>query len=303
MEKICVLMSTYNGEKYIREQIDSILNQKNVDIDLIVRDDGSTDSTVEILNEYAEKGLLKFFTGENLKPAKSFMNLVYNAGSYKYYAFADQDDFWNENKLYKAVEKISSLTKAKKKVVYISSVEIVDKNLNHISDSISKVKFSLEESFIISPAVGCTMVFNNYMRDEIIKKNIDNLEIGLHDSWIYRVALAIGGEIIYDTNSYIKYRQHENNAIGAKNNKSLEDSIKELLKVRRKYKSEVAINILNLYNDEILEKNKIFLEKIARLNKKTTIFYKVKIILDRKIKSTNKKMNFKFYYDILKNRI
>ena len=80
MEKVCVLMSTYNGEKYLREQIDSILNQENVEVDILIRDDGSTDNTLNILKEYIKKHKnINYYTGANLRSAKSFMNLLFTA--------------------------------------------------------------------------------------------------------------------------------------------------------------------------------------------------------------------------------
>ena len=83
---VCVLMSTYNGEKYLEEQIDSILAQKGCKVQLLVRDDGSSDGTIGILQKYHEEGYLEYYTGENLKPAKSFMDLLYNAPKAEYYA-------------------------------------------------------------------------------------------------------------------------------------------------------------------------------------------------------------------------
>ena len=98
--RVAVLMSTYNGEKYIREQIDSILEQSgNFDLDLWVRDDGSKDSTQQILQEYAQQRKLHWYTGENLGAAHSFIDLVRKCKGYDYYAFADQDDYWMTNKI------------------------------------------------------------------------------------------------------------------------------------------------------------------------------------------------------------
>lgn len=105
--KIAVLISTYNGEKYIRDQIESIMSQKvDAQIDIIVRDDGSTDKTKDILEEYSKQKKLKWYTGENLKPANSFFNLLIQNETYDYYAFADQDDYWKNDKLRRAIEKI-----------------------------------------------------------------------------------------------------------------------------------------------------------------------------------------------------
>lgn len=93
--KAAVLMSTYNGARFIREQLDSILDQTGeFELDLWVRDDGSTDGTKDILNDYESRGLLRWYTGENLGPAQSFLDLVRRTLGYDWYAFADQDDFW-----------------------------------------------------------------------------------------------------------------------------------------------------------------------------------------------------------------
>ena len=80
MYTFSVLMSTYNGERYLRQQIDSILQQEGVKVQLLVRDDGSTDNTLDILNGYAQKGLLKWYQGENLKSARSFLTLLKEIG-------------------------------------------------------------------------------------------------------------------------------------------------------------------------------------------------------------------------------
>ena len=79
MKNVLVMLSTYNGEKYLREQIESVLKQENVKISILVRDDGSTDNTCNILEEYQKKGLLRWYTGKNLKPAKSFIDLIFHA--------------------------------------------------------------------------------------------------------------------------------------------------------------------------------------------------------------------------------
>jgi rhamnosyltransferase len=104
-KKVCVLLSTYNGEAYLREQIDSILAQIDVSVELIIRDDGSKDSTVKIINEYKNQyvNVLILDSYKNLGPANSFMELLYASGDADYYAFAEQDDIWLPEKLSKAI--------------------------------------------------------------------------------------------------------------------------------------------------------------------------------------------------------
>ena len=96
MKTVAVLMSTYNGENYIKEQIESIFNQKGVIVKLYVRDDGSKDRTLEILKDYN----VNLEKGTNIGYIKSFMWLIKNVPFADYYALADQDDVWDEDKLY-----------------------------------------------------------------------------------------------------------------------------------------------------------------------------------------------------------
>ena len=104
MEKIVVLLSTYNGEKYLEEQLDSLASQNGVVIELLVRDDGSTDGTAAILDRWQDEGRLSWYTSANLGPGKSFMHLLQTAGGGGYYAFCDQDDVWLPDKVKRVME-------------------------------------------------------------------------------------------------------------------------------------------------------------------------------------------------------
>ena len=109
---VTVAMSTYNGERYLREQIDSILNQKNVDIVLFVRDDGSKDATLDILGEYSAKyDNVLFSAGNNLGIGKSFYEALRLAPESDYYAFSDQDDVWLQDKVASGVKALEMLEK------------------------------------------------------------------------------------------------------------------------------------------------------------------------------------------------
>ena len=107
--KVCVLISTYNGERFLEEQIASIIAQKGVEVDILVRDDGSSDMTCSLLERWQKEGKLKWYKGENLGFARSFMNLLKTASGYDYYAFCDQDDIWLEDKLQRAVTALEKI--------------------------------------------------------------------------------------------------------------------------------------------------------------------------------------------------
>lgn len=100
MKTVMVIMSTYNGEKFIQEQIDSILNQINCCTKIYVRDDGSTDRTVEILDDYKQRGLIDYCVGENLKPAKSFLTALLDCRTSRLLRISDQASIWEKDKLY-----------------------------------------------------------------------------------------------------------------------------------------------------------------------------------------------------------
>ncbi|MDE6504999.1 MAG: glycosyltransferase family 2 protein [Clostridia bacterium] len=233
MKTVAVLMSTYNGEKYLREQIDSILNQSNVDVRLFVRDDGSSDNTKEILTEYAEKyDVINLDFAENAGVGNSFMNLLYSApDTFDYYAFADQDDIWESKKLFEATE----LLQKSGKFLYASNQENVDKNGNSLGlryDENCKIHMTpvsiLEKNMI----AGCTMVVTNdfyrILIEESRRPSEELLNNRIHDVWLAMVASVYDG-IVYDKRSFIKYRQHENNVVGA-GKSSLSKRIKERTK-------------------------------------------------------------------------
>ncbi len=218
MNRIAVLMSTYNGEKYLREQLDSLLNQKGVISDIFVRDDGSCDGTKNILCEYEEKhSNIHLLFGKNIGVGNSFMNLLYSIpDDYDYYAFSDQDDIWEDVKL---TEGIKVLEKSGRQL-YASNMECVDKDGTSLG-----IRFTDDTKICISPInilgfnmlAGCTLIMTNKFYKFLSKienrPSTELLNIRIHDVWCVMVA-AIYDEIIYDEKSFIKYRQHNNNASG-----------------------------------------------------------------------------------------
>lgn len=282
MKLVTVLMSTYNGEEYINTQIESLVSQRDVDIKILVRDDGSTDNTISILKEWQSKGVLEFYSGSNIRPAKSFMELVYNAPESNYYAFCDQDDVWEEDKLINAVNMLSEKDNNKPSL-YFSRAKLVDKNLNYLGYSDSNPAYSLPGILLGSHAIGCTMVFNrqllNLLRENPPRSNI------LHDAWTIRVCLAVDGNVVFDKNSYINYRQHGNNVVGAsksnikrylriinnsiKNKNQKSRSAQELLEVLSQHMSQESVELVYLaanYKDSIQNRISLAMNKKFRRN-------------------------------------
>lgn len=242
MYKIVVLMSTYNGEKYLEEQIESIINQ-TIKAKIIVRDDGSKDKTQMILDKYKKRGYLEWYQGKNIGFMRSFLTLIKKAPVAEYYAFADQDDYWEKNKLEEAIKK---LEKEKKACLYCSNLALVDENLNKIPYNYNnkKVNISFESILWRNISAGCTMVFNNNLRKYIDMYEPKNIKY--HDWWICLLAISLG-KVIYDKNSYIKYRQHSSNVIGCKNNIKRNYSW-----LKSKFKNDINWNFGRPYQQELL---------------------------------------------------
>jgi glycosyltransferase involved in cell wall biosynthesis len=216
--KVQVLLSTYNGEKYIDEQMKSLLSQEGVELYIIIRDDGSTDGTVGKLEKYIEKYPDRICISENgnLGAAGSFFDLIGKASDeYDYYAFCDQDDVWNKDKIIQAISHLIKKT-AGQPLMYCSSTQMVDQHLNplNIWPSPPQKQLSLYNALIENVCVGCTMLINKEALD-IVKSNLPrNLKnVIMHDWWIY-LCVSTFGEVVFDIEPSILYRQHQSNALG-----------------------------------------------------------------------------------------
>lgn len=215
MDRVCVLMASYNGEKFIREQIDSILRQEGVEVSLVVRDDHSTDSTPEILREYEEAGKISVLRDDiHLGAPNGFMKLLYEADPCDYYAFADQDDIWLPDKLSRAVNAIRGFDGP---ALYCSN-QIIYKNGTDEGLRFRKApNYTLVNSLCGNSLSGCTMVFNRALWEEMRKEghrpDPDLLNVRMHDVWTLLSALVLG-QVVYDEGSRIRYRIHESNTVG-----------------------------------------------------------------------------------------
>jgi glycosyltransferase involved in cell wall biosynthesis len=210
--KVNVLLSTYNGEAYLAEQLDSLFHQDYANFSLTVRDDGSTDRTWAILSHYAQRhAQVQLFRGENLGASRSFFWLLSHADSdAHYFALCDQDDVWHRHKLSRA---ISFLSQAPDDcpLLYFSRFEIVDAHLRHLGYSPRAKRIGFANALVQNQATGCTMVFNQALR-QLILSALPERTI-MHDWWIYLVASAFS-KLFYDETPTLLYRQHSANAIG-----------------------------------------------------------------------------------------
>lgn len=217
---VAVVMSTFNGEKYLREQLDSILNQQGVAVTLYIRDDGSSDGTKEILSEYEKINNNVYVDyAQNVGVGNSFMNALYSVpDTYEFYAFADQDDIWQEEKLSEAIKFLIDRGKS----LYASNQENVDSEGNSLGlrweKDDERVFLSPEGITATNVLCGCTMVMTGEFKKLICEENrrpsSTILKIKNHDGWIATVGAVYDG-LVYDNRSFIKYRQHGGNVVGA----------------------------------------------------------------------------------------
>ena len=288
MNKVAIIMSTYNGEKFLKEQLDSLLGQKGISLDIFVRDDASKDNTKEILTEYREKYSNVHFINEdnifNLGCKNSFLaclKYAYELNQFDYYAFCDQDDVWLENKVFEAVKKLNE-TKGKYKLYY-SNKTFVDVELKTISEEHIKFYNDFIEALSSSLASGCTMVFNHELAGLSLKYTLE--ESDFHDSIVYRMAKFVGADIICDSKSYILYRQHGNNVCGQDTCKPYEKDLNKNIQLMKKngdsWRVKSIREISEYLKDDMTEEAKYYSQLILTYKKK--ISSRFKLVFNKKV--------------------
>lgn len=266
--KTAILMSTYNGASYLAEQIESILAQQSEsEIDLIVRDDGSTDETISILQSYASAGKLRYYTGENLKPAKSFLDLIVNCTGYDYYALADQDDNWYPDKVQSCIARLEGKTKP---AMAFANAALVDGALQMLGRNVYKNQPNCDFYSVLCGGgiLGCTVAFNEPLA-QLVRQYAKPQKLIMHDSYLAILCTLFDGEISYDPTPHMAYRQHGNNVVGAQWSKwaALKNRLARITQKQKVSIAEMAQSILD-QNPVVPDAKKLaFLKKVAAYRK------------------------------------
>lgn len=210
-------MATFNGEKFLTAQLESIKNQNYPHWHLYIRDDGSQDSTWEILKAFqAEAGEEKvtLFRQDNQGSSHAFLSLLCDPQiQADYYAYADQDDIWDVDKLQRAIEWLS-VQDNRQPILYCANVRLMDAQGKDLRSLPPKHKaFCFQHALVQCAATGNTMVFNNILRETLLEVGKIELKAG-HDAWTYLVVTACGGKVHYDVQPVLSYRQHAHNIAG-----------------------------------------------------------------------------------------
>ena len=214
-KKVAVILSTYNGEKYVKNQIDSILNQTYKNIEIYVRDDGSKDKTIDVLKEYEKQGKIKLYPRENVGFIKSFFECLSFCDNADYYAFCDQDDEWFPEKIERAIKFLKEKDD-KKPLLYFADYDFYDDNMQFIAHSKSHKKGpSFRNAIVDCITLGINIVINKKARDIMVNSKIEK-SCG-HDWTAYMICSGMG-EVIYDKVPTLKYRRTGKNVSpGGKN--------------------------------------------------------------------------------------
>ncbi len=200
--KVNVIMATYNGEKHIRPQLDSIINQTYENFTICIRDDGSTDETLAIIKEYQDKynNINLIESDKNLGVPNSFYEILRICSDADYYAFADQDDYWLPDKLSKAVEKLEEKKTENKPSLYCCSYDYYTDDGQFIRHFRLTDSFNIHKSIYYTAASGFVIVFNEALRKKALQgtERLQRNEFGeLHDRRFIRVAYLFG-DLIFD---------------------------------------------------------------------------------------------------------
>ena len=217
MEKVAIVVATYNGEKYLREQLESLRTQSYQNIAVYIHDDGSSDSTIDIINEYIAKShpgcTFELLDQQSLRYPQCFIHTLLSIPEADYYAFCDQDDVWNKSKIADAVKALNKFGDKNLATLFYSAVDYYDGELNFIRGPrfVNKKKpivsvYSLQELLLGGEAMGMTFVFNNQVR-KVFNELVANGATDFKDTFI-KIYCASCGRVIYSYKPCAKYRRH-----------------------------------------------------------------------------------------------
>ena len=283
--RVLVLLSTYNGSRFLPDLLDSVLNQQDVEVSCLVRDDGSKDDTLAILAKYAKQYKnITIIKGENIGVLKSFNSLISDplVNQFTWIAFCDQDDVWLPDKLSVAIKKLSHMPDQNIPLLYCSNTTLVDSKLRKIGMSYTKLfTFGKNTAIVRNIATGCTEVFNQKAAEKY------RLGIGkfpeLHDYWMYLVCVFMG-EVMYDFNSHILYRQHGNNTVGMKPHKSISRAFLNLFTHSRGSRVKTLKGFCDTYYAELSKDDLIMVYSLINYDK--SFFSRLSIFVNPKFHGT-----------------
>ena len=290
--KVNILLSTYNGARFLQEQLDSLQSQNYPNIAIHIRDDGSTDSTFSLLQSYkGNSSHLNLIKGENIGWKQSFLELVRNCEDEPgdFYAFCDQDDIWKPGKVSRAVGRMQESPNPSR-TLYCSRSILVNSELRPLRLSPIPTQLNFENAICDSAVLGCTTVFGQEIKRLLLKGNCHDM-IG-HDWWSYLVAAAFG-EVIYDIDPQVFYRVHGSNVSTPRGGvQRLKYETKKFIEWLAKGRKEVdfltqAEKFIETYNDSIPAEKKRIAEEFLMMVKSNKLLFRLHYLLSSKVFHNN----------------
>ena len=266
LSDVAILMGTYEDAAYFAPQLESIIAQTYPDWKLWVSDDSQSDSMRNVLDAYCARmsGRLDVRTGPRRGLVANFLSLAVSQDIVgRYYAFADQDDVWDADKLFRGVAWLERQAPCQP-ALFCSRVRLIDESGRWMGLS---PRFARSPTFrnalVQSLAGGNTMLFNEATRRLLVKAGAD-VNVVVHDWWVYLVVTACGGTVHYDASPSVSYRQHANNQIGGRRGmQKLFSGVRGLCQHRMKAWIDSNLIALERLRDELTPESRSVLERFA----------------------------------------
>lgn len=279
---VAVLMATYNGEQYLKEQFDSLIEQTYKNFECYIHDDGSIDKTIDIISEYVKwyPNLFIYIPGNSCGGSKNNFLFLLRQVQADYYMFCDQDDIWSYTKIQDSLNYMMNVNQAGPICIY-TDLKVVNEKLDILNDSfyaytsLAPMKNTYKQLIMSNVCVGCSMLFNRALRDIAIDFYSDN--IMMHD-WQIALIASLLGQLRYFHRATVMYRQHARNVLGASKEANVIQKIKRIsnlmayIKRKRFYKERpryIARDLLLLPGITSQQRN--FLNCLANIEKESKL--------------------------------
>lgn len=291
---ISIIMACYNGTRFVSEQIDSLLQQTYTHWELIIRDDGSSDSTPLILNQYAKSypdkiKILKDNLG-NVGSVQNFNRLMQEAKQAEYVMLCDQDDKWQNDKIEVSFLRMKVLEQQYGKdcpLLFFTNFQYVDENMEVIrskqSFEINRIPdFGFPHLLAQNPVYGCTCLMNRAL---LSKVGVIPSPVHSHDHWIALIAAAFG-QLYYSPEKTVLYRQHTNNVSGNFNNNSFKKRLQRIVMERKnsqevKDRYKMLLCFKEKYDIAIDQKQRLMLDNFLCFVSKKNVVCMIKSIQNK----------------------
>lgn len=293
---VCILLATFNGMKYLKQQLASIYGQTGVKVSILANDDGSSDGTFTYLESLNLSGEISSLSKSNrIGSSRAFLNLLANAPDLDYFAFCDQDDLWEPHKLITLVELIQSTDKP---VIAFSARTLIDSNDLLIgSERVEEKHIGIRNALIQNIIPGNTLVLNRAGRD--ITLDSFSADIEHYDAWLY-LFMTCFGEIRFSGQFLTRYRIHGKNQVGISRN-----FLSRFLRIENSIKSFRlnALDVLNSEGNKLSTENRMALISFLSLLDSKRINHRLVILrkLSLARKSKFETVLFSFYLAIRKS--